>query len=167
MVINIIDCQKKIEIEKSIEDLIRKAIETTLKLEEVNINAEVCVIIVDNKEIRDINLKQRGIDKSTDCLSFPMLSYKNKKVFKEMYSSYTFKEHELYEGRVVLGDIALSAEMALQQSEEFCHSFEREVCYLVVHSLLHLLGYDHIIEEDKIRMRKREKEIMKKMKLYR
>ncbi|MPM83389.1 Endoribonuclease YbeY [bioreactor metagenome] len=125
------------------------------------------MIFVDNEEIREINKDMRNIDKVTDVLSFPMLEYENHKVFKDLYIGYKFEITDLNEGNLVLGDMALSLERALEQSEEYGHSYLREVCYLVVHSILHLLGYDHMEEQDKIVMRKREEEILNRFNINR
>lgn len=125
------------------------------------------MLFVDNEEIREINSDTRNIDRETDVLSFPMLDYDDKKVFKEIYKEYKFSQSDFDGDELVLGDIVLSLEKALEQSIEFNHSFEREASYLVVHSVLHLLGYDHMEEEDKIIMRKREEEILNKLNITR
>ena len=125
------------------------------------------MLFVDNEEIREINNDTRGIDRATDVLSFPMLDYEDKKVFKEMYKDKEFNETFMDGEELVLGDIVLSLERALEQSEEYNHSFTREACYLVVHSVLHLLGYDHMEDEDKKVMRKREEEILGKLDITR
>lgn len=142
-------------------------IDYALKEEKVLIPYEVSLTFVDNESIREINEEMRGIDAATDVLSFPMLNYEGKRVFKECYLNYKFSPIDLDEGNLVLGDIVLSLERAKEQSEEFNHSFEREVCYLITHSILHLLGYDHMEEEDKTIMRKREEEILSRFQINR
>lgn len=159
--------QDKVEITKELEKSVEEITLYTLKEEEVTIPCEISVIFVDNEEIREINKDMRNIDKVTDVLSFPMLEYENHKVFKDLYIGYKFEITDLNEGNLVLGDMALSLERALQQSEEYGHSYLREVCYLVVHSILHLLGYDHMEEQDKIVMRKREEEILNRFNINR
>ncbi len=159
--------QDKIEMTEDLENKIEDIIEYTLKEEGVNIPFEISIIFIDNKEIRKINKEQRDIDKATDVLSFPMLDYEDGKIFKEMYLDYEFDFCDLNEGNLVLGDMALSLEKAAEQAEEYGHSFIREVMYLVVHSILHLLGYDHMEEEDKVLMRKREEEILNKFNINR
>ena len=89
-----------------------------------------------------------------------MLEYSENKVFKEQYKDHEFLPSDLDGEELVLGDIVLSLEKALEQSKEYNHSFEREASYLVVHSVLHLLGYDHMKDDEKIIMRKREEEIL-------
>ncbi|WMJ82306.1 rRNA maturation RNase YbeY [Clostridium sp. MB40-C1] len=161
------DRQEKIkvtdEVIKTIEDIINYA----LKEEEVDVPTEISVIFIDNKKIKMINKEQRNIDKVTDVLSFPMLDYPEGKVYKEVYKEYTFMEEDMDNGELVLGDIVLSLERAEEQSKEYGHSFVREVCYLTIHSVLHLLGYDHMIDEDKVKMRKREEMILEKFNIRR
>lgn len=161
------DRQDKIKVTEELINSIEKIINYALKEEEVNIETEVSVIFIDNETIKTINNEQRNIDKITDVLSFPMLDYPENKVYKEVYSGHNFKEMDMDDGCVILGDIVLSLERAEEQSIEYGHSFVREVCYLTIHSVLHLLGYDHMVEEDKIRMRKREEEILESFNIVR
>lgn len=159
--------QEKLEVtEEFIEDL-KNVIEFALKEEEVKVDTEVSLVFVDNEEIRTINNETRNIDRETDVLSFPMLDYEDKKVFKEQYADYEFGAADCDGDELVLGDIVLSLEKTKEQSIEYNHSFEREASYLVVHSVLHLLGYDHMEEEDKKIMRKREEEILSKLNILR
>lgn len=152
--------QNKIEVNEELINIINEVCEKALKAEEVNVPYQISLLFVDNEEIRDINRETRGIDKATDVLSFPMLDYPKDKVFKEVYKETKFNEIYLDGEELVLGDMVLSLERAKEQSIEYNHSFNREVCYLVVHSILHLLGYDHMEDEEKKRMRKREEEIL-------
>ncbi|CAG7840087.1 heat-shock protein [Clostridium novyi B str. ATCC 27606] len=159
--------QDKINIDEKILETVKEIINYTLKEEEVKVNTEVSVIFIDNNTIKEINKETRDIDKVTDVLSFPMLDYPQGKVYKDTYKDYEFDASYLDEGELVLGDIVLSLEKAEEQSTEFGHSFLREVCYLTVHSVLHLLGYDHMEEDDKVRMRKREEEILERFSITR
>ena len=152
--------QNKIEINEEQIEKLKKVIDFALKEEEVKVPYEISVLFVDNEEIKQINKENRNINRETDVLSFPMLDYENKMVFKEYYKDFVFDKTFLDEDKLVLGDIVLSLEKALEQSKEYNHSFEREVSYLVVHSVLHLLGYDHMVDEDKVIMRRREEEIL-------
>jgi probable rRNA maturation factor len=165
--IEIDNIQSFIDIDEKLNLTVEKVIEFALEKEKVNLNTEISLVYVDNKEIKNINYETRNIDKETDVLSFPMINYPTGKVFKEIYDEHSFYPEDYNEGRLVLGDIVLSLEKAFSQSQEFSHSFEREVCYLCIHSLLHLLGYDHIIEDDKIVMRKREEEILNEFNIIR
>ena len=155
--------QEKIKIDEEFQNKLEEVINFALKEEEVTVPAEISMLFVDNEEIREINNDTRGIDRATDVLSFPMLDYEDKKVFKEMYKDKEFNETFMDGEELVLGDIVLSLERALEQSEEYNHSFTREACYLV----LHLLGYDHMEDEDKKVMRKREEEILGKLDITR
>ena len=127
----------------------------------------VSITLTVPEKIQEINKKYRNIDRATDVLSFPMLDYPNKKCFKDFYIDYNFDETFLDGDELVLGDIVLSLERALEQSEEYNHSYKREVSYLVVHSILHLLGYDHMEENDRIKMRAREEYFLSKLGLER
>lgn len=159
--------QEKINISEVTIKQLENTILFALKEEEVNVPCEVSLLFVDNEEIKEINNETRGIDRATDVLSFPMLDYPEGKVFKEVYKNRKFDETFLDGEDLVIGDIVLSLEKALEQSKEFNHSFEREACYLVVHSVLHLLGYDHMEDEEKKVMREREEEILNKLKITR
>lgn len=159
--------QNKIEISEELENNIKKMIDFTLREEKLIIDYEVSVIFVDNNQIKKLNNQFRGIDRVTDVLSFPMLEYEKGKVYKQLYTDHVFSDYDLDDGKLVLGDIALSLEKAMEQSKEFGHSFQREVCYLLIHSVLHLLGYDHIDEEDKVVMRKNEEYILNKFNINR
>ena len=152
--------QEKIEVTEELVKELEHTIEFALKEEEVNIPFEISLLFVDNDEIREINNETRNIDKETDVLSFPMLDYPKDKVFKDVYKNYEFDETYMDGEELVLGDIVLSLEKALEQSNEYNHSFKREASYLVVHSVLHLLGYDHMEEDEKKVMRKREEDIL-------
>ncbi len=154
------DIQNKINISNEEIKGLKETILFTLNEEKVEIPFQISLLFVDNEKIKEINKENRGIDRETDVLSFPMLDYDTKKVFKECYINYKFKEFQKDGEEVVLGDIVLSLEKSLEQSVEYNHSFLRETSYLVVHSVLHLLGYDHIEEDDKIKMRNREEEIL-------
>ncbi len=159
--------QDKLEVKEDFIKGLEEVIEFALKEEEVDIECEVSLVFVDNNEIKDINNDTRKINKETDVLSFPMLEYEDKKVFKEVYKNYKFSPSDFDGDELVLGDIVLSLEKALEQSKEFNHSYEREASYLVVHSVLHLLGYDHMNDEEKQVMRKREEEILTKLNINR
>lgn len=152
--------QDKIEVNDELINIINEVCEQSLKAEEMNVPYQISLLFVDNEEIREINRDTRGMDKATDVLSFPMLEYPKDKVFKDVYKDTKFNEIYLDGDELVLGDMVLSLERAKEQSIEYNHSFNREVCYLVVHSILHLLGYDHMEDEEKKRMREREEEIL-------
>jgi probable rRNA maturation factor len=149
------------------EEILKEIIDYTLKEEGVDRAYEISIILIDNNMIKELNLEYRNIDKETDVLSFPMLEYSPKKVYKDLYINFDFTDDYFDEGNLILGDIALSLEKANEQSEEYGHSFIREICYLTIHSLLHLLGYDHMDEDERFIMRKREEEILEKFNITR
>ena len=121
----------------------------------------VHLVLTDDEDIHQINAEYRGIDRATDVLSFPMFDLAP----GEHPDEY---DADPDTGLVPLGDMCISVERARAQAEEYGHSFEREICYLSVHSVLHLLGYDHLDEgEMKRQMRAREEEIMSRLKLER
>ncbi|SFC62928.1 rRNA maturation RNase YbeY [Clostridium uliginosum] len=152
--------QEKIELSDKFVEYLKNVINFSLKEEGVNVPCEVSLLFVDNDEIKEINNETRNIDRETDVLSFPMLEYPNKKIFKEIYMENDFSPSDFDGDELVIGDIVLSLEKALEQSKEFNHSYEREAAYLVMHSVLHLLGYDHMEEEEKNIMRRREEELL-------
>ena len=132
------------------EKLIKKVIETVLKEEGVIQDLEIYVTLTNNEKIHQTNKETRNVDRPTDVLSFPMFERDEVPMLKE----------ENKEEPDILGDIIVSIEKVKEQAEEYGHSFERELAYLVTHGMLHLLGYDHMIEEEKVQMRKREEEIL-------
>ena len=158
--------QNKIEVTDEFINKITEVCDFALKEEGVDIEYQISLLFVDNEEIQEINNETRNIDRETDVLSFPMLDFEEGKVYKDMYINYDFDETFKDGEELILGDMVLSLEKALEQSEEYGHSYEREVSYLVVHSILHLLGYDHMNSDEKEEMRLREKEIMKKLQIF-
>lgn len=140
--------QEIAEFGEGTERFLNEVIEKTLDAQGVPYPREVSVSIVGPVEIKELNRDFRGIDSVTDVLSFPM-------------------EEVLPDGTFVLGDIIINMERVLAQAGEYGHSPERELSYLTVHSLLHLLGYDHEEPEERLEMRRREKEMMNLLQIYR
>lgn len=129
-------------------------VKTALAAEQVELSCEVNILATNNEGIHGINLDMRRVDKHTDVLSFPMFDL----VPGEPLDA---AQADPATGLIPLGDMVISLEQAAIQAGEYGHSLAREVAYLTVHSVLHLLGYDHLDEgEEKRRMRAREKEIM-------
>ena len=148
----ITNVQEKMTVTPALRGLIRRAIGQALKYEEFGYAAELSVTLTDNDGIHEMNNEYRGIDRATDVLSFPL---------------YEAGEIPCEDG-VCLGDIVISLERAEEQSREYGHSFEREVAFLCVHSVLHLIGYDHELGETQEKeMFARQEEILMKMKLTR
>lgn len=131
------------------ENVLKKAVNTALAAEKIGFDCEVSVVITNNEGICEINRDYRNIDSPTDVLSFPQYEFVSPGIFAQ--------EPEI---PAMLGDIVISKERLIAQAEEIGHSFEDELAYLTVHSVLHLLGYDHMEEADKKVMRSREKEIV-------
>ena len=135
--------------------IIRKCIQTTLDAEGISVPCEINVLVTNDRGIRAINNASRNIDKATDVLSFPMFQLEAGNPPQD-WKSYLDAETDL----CPLGDMCISLERATAQAKEFGHSVRREVGYLTIHSMLHLLGYDHLDEgEQKKQMRAREETI--------
>ena len=145
-----------IKVSDSIISKIEEIFEDITENEGVEYEGTVDVTFTDDSEIREINKTTRNIDKATDVLSFPLLGYPEGKVFSENYDDDSLTDDLFYDDKLMLGDVVISLETAKKQSEEFGHSFEREVIFLFTHSLLHLLGYDHMNESDAERMNEKE-----------
>ena len=139
----------------SVTSIIRKCVEATLRAEGVNVPCEINVLVTNDRGIHAINLVSRQIDKPTDVLSFPMF---NLEPGKPPLESAEYIDPET--GLCPLGDMAISLERAIAQAKDFGHSTRREVGYLTIHSMLHLLGYDHMDDgPQKAQMRAREERI--------
>lgn len=140
---------------QEIEGLLRRAVETALEMEGVDMPCQVDITLTDDAGIQALNKEFRDLDKPTDVLSFPLQELEAGAFCPDA------GELDLDSGRLPLGDVVLSVERAMAQAEEYGHSPARELGYLTVHSVLHLLGYDHVDEgEEKRRMRAREEAIM-------
>ena len=145
--------QDKFPVTYKLKMLIRRAVDATLSFEGYENDCEVSVTFTDNAGIHLLNEQYRGVDRPTDVLSFPLTDFAGQN-----------DEPAIDTPLVSLGDIVISLEKAAEQAEEFGHSFERETAFLTVHSMLHLLGYDHETgEEDELDMRARQTAIMEAM----
>ena len=144
-----------LEEKKEYEDIIKRVVEQCFKEEKLeNSKLYISITLTTPEHIHEINKQYRNVDKETDVLSFPMFE---KNEIDEKIENQDF-EHE-----DVLGDIVISIEKVKGQAEEYGHSFEREFSYMIVHGFYHLMGYDHIKEEDKIVMRPKEENILNKL----
>ena len=144
---------RDVEQNEIFDELINRVIEKCFEVEKLeNTKLYVSVILVCNNTIQEINKKYRDIDKATDVLSFPM-----------------FEKDEIFgvDGEEAIGDIVISIEKVKEQAIEYNHSFERELAYMLVHGFYHLMGEDHIEEEDKIEMRRKEERVLKNLKITR
>lgn len=137
-----------------------------LETESFPYEAEINLIVTDNEEIKKVNEEFRDIHAPTDVLSFPMIPYNfpgDYSAVEEDYSSYVDPDTE----NVVLGDIMISAQKVLAQAEEYGHSVKREFAFLVAHSMLHLLGYDHMEEEEAKVMEQKQEHILEELNIRR
>jgi probable rRNA maturation factor len=149
-----------------IEELIDKVIRTALRMENCPYEVEISILITDKEGIRTYNREYRGIDKDTDVLSFPGVDYETPGDFSLAASdinSYFNPET----GELMLGDIILCRDRIFSQAEEYGHSIMREFAFLIVHSVLHLLGYDHMEEDEETLMRSHQDKIMEELQILR
>lgn len=145
----LIDNRTNFELTDEIKKTLEKVCLKSLQYEEFNEDCEISLSIVTNDEIHDINKQFRNIDSPTDVLSFPQLTFEEG------------EEADVNEnGEIVLGDIIISIDRAKEQAEEYGHSLKRELAFLSVHSMLHLMGYDHMVPEEEEDMFRRQKEIL-------
>ncbi len=140
------DRQKQLNITRDNEEAVERAVEAVLREEGLDGDFEISVSFVTNQEIRELNKEYRNVDSETDVLSFPM--------------------NEEFDGLIILGDIVLSTQKIIEQAHDLDNSLEREMSYLTVHSMLHLIGYDHMENDEKFIMRAKEKKIMKNLKIF-
>ncbi|MDF2541124.1 MAG: hypothetical protein K0S47_842 [Herbinix sp.] len=147
------------------EDLIHRVINASMDLEECPYESEVSVLLTGDEEIHEINREHRGIDSPTDVLSFPMIEYSIPGDFS------TFEEREdcfhPETGELLLGDIVISVHRAKMQAEEYGHTLEREIGFLVAHSMYHLFGYDHMEEEERIQMEEKQNRVLDILQIHR
>lgn len=152
-------------IERSLEDtrfdeVIELAVKAALAEEDMEENCEISVTLCSNEEIAVLNKEYMGRDGATDVLSFPQLAFDEDRCI--------FEDSMTYNGdNLLLGDIVISLERAFEQAKEYGHSERREVGFLTVHSMLHLLGYDHMEDEEREEMQAKEKKILTAMNLPR
>lgn len=150
---------KDIEENKEYEKIIKKVVEQCFKEEGLlDSKLYISITLTNPENIRKINNEFRNIDRETDVLSFPMFE---KQELEEMIKNKDFKHED------VLGDIVISIKRVEEQAEEYGHSFEREFSYMLVHGFYHLMGYDHIKEEDKQVMRPKEENVLNKLNIKR
>lgn len=152
----IINQQNKINYGKELQQVIINVCNTVAKLNRLPRNSEVSIMIVDNSYIQELNFIYRQQNRPTDVLSFAMNELSDEE-----------PEYDTSQEINILGDIVISLEQAALQSEEYGHSLERELGYLVVHGMLHLMGYDHELDEEAQVMRTLEEKIMQSVKLER
>lgn len=141
------------------EEIIRTVISTALDYERCPYEVQVYVLLTDDVEIHQVNLEQRNIDRPTDVLSFPMAEY----IYPADFSDIEEREPDAFHpvtGELLLGDILISMDKVKEQAREYGHSEKRELAFLVAHSMLHLMGYDHMEEQERLLMEKKQEEIL-------
>jgi len=153
MIVTLENNQEKVSIPEALEADLTKAMNVVAELEALSPQTEVDITLVDDAAIHELNRTYRGIDRPTDVLSFALDEGED--------------EPEVDDDEIehLLGDVIISAPTAVRQGEEYGHGLEREMTYLAVHGMLHLLGYDHMEEKDKLIMRKREEEVLRRLDL--
>ena len=161
MKILIENLQDKIEVLEGLKDNIKKVVCMCLEAESVKLDSQVSIYFVDNANIQRINKETRDIDKATDVLTFPIAEF-NKGKLNE-----TTGDVDMDSGALVLGDIVVSLEKALSQSKEYGHSFEREVLFLITHGIYHILGYDHMTDDDEREMINKQELVLSKLNIVR
>lgn len=147
------------------KELAEKVINAALDYVDCPYEVEVNLLLTMNDEIREMNQNFRSIDRPTDVLSFPMIDY-------EEAGNFDFLEDVMdafhpESGELMLGDIVISKEKVISQAEEYGHSIEREYAFLIAHSMLHLFGYDHMEDDERIIMEQKQREILEVLEIVR
>lgn len=149
-----------------LEEIAQEVIACALDYMDCPYEAQVNLLITSNEEIHQMNLLHRQIDRPTDVLSFPMVTY-------EVPGDFSILEEDGMDcfepdtGELLLGDIVISADKVLEQAEEYGHSIKREYAFLITHSMLHLMGYDHMTEEEAQEMERLQEEILTQLGIFR
>lgn len=147
------------------ESLAKKVIETVIDYVQCPYETEVNLLLTMNEEIQEMNYDFREIDRATDVLSFPMVDYNKPGEFVHLEDAMEYFNPET--GELMLGDIVISKEKVISQAEEYGHSIEREYAFLIAHSMLHLFGYDHMEEDERLEMEEKQKEILEILQILR
>ena len=155
------ECDEGYEYGESYKELIEKVVVAALDYEKCPYEAEVNVVLTGNEEIHQVNKEFRNIDRPTDVLSFPMIDYEVPAQFDDLEDYMEYFNPET--GELILGDIMISLEKVKSQAEEYNHSMEREVAFLTAHSVLHLCGYDHMEDEERLVMEDKQSAILEEL----
>lgn len=161
MTILIEDQQDKVAVNDNVNAILHRVVEMSFRLEGFQIPSEISFLLVDNDRIRELNKEYRKIDAPTDVLSFPMAEMLNGELLEEE------GDYDLDEEQLMLGDIVISLQKAVEQAEEYGHSFDRELAFLAAHGVYHLLGYDHMQEDDEKRMIEKQESVLSQLGLFR
>ena len=147
------------------ESLAQEVIEAAIDYVDCPYESEVNLLLTMNDEIHEMNQNFRAIDRATDVLSFPMVDYEEAGNFDFLEDAMECFNPET--GELMLGDIVISKEKVISQAEEYGHSIEREYAFLIAHSMLHLFGYDHIEDDERVVMEEKQKEILEQLQILR
>lgn len=161
-----LEYETEIKLQLDYKTIITKVVEKALDLENCPYEIELNVILTDNKEMKEINREYRDIDTPTDVLSFPMISYESPGDFSVLDEA----DHDSFNpetGELLLGDIIISVEKVMEQAIEYGHSEERELAFLAAHSMMHLFGYDHMEEEERMVMEDKQRKVLEELNIYR
>lgn len=155
------ECETDISLELDCEALAREVAQSVLELENCPYDSQVNLVLTDNSGIHEVNRQFRGIDAPTDVLSFPMIPFETPADYQILDQNESFFDLDTEE--LLLGDIMISAERVISQAEDYGHSIKREFCFLVAHSMLHLLGYDHMVPEEAAIMEQKQEAALEKL----
>ncbi len=162
----LVEAEVQVDFDFNYEALAKRVVEFAIEHEEFPYECEVNLTLTDNEGIREINREYREIDKPTDVLSFPLLNYEKAGDFSALEEDYD-DNFNPDTGEIMLGDIIISVEKVKEQAINYGHSMEREFAFLILHSMLHLFGYDHMTEEEAAIMEGKQKTILEKMQILR
>ena len=162
----IIEDESELTINIDYEKIADRVINEALDYEKCPYEVELNLLLNSNENIRKINNEYRNIDSPTDVLSFPMIEYEKPSDFSKLEDS-TLDNFNPETGELILGDIIISVPKIVEQAEKYGHSTEREFAFLVVHSMLHLFGYDHMEANDAKIMEAKQEEILNKLEIFR
>ncbi|MCR1918672.1 rRNA maturation RNase YbeY [Frisingicoccus caecimuris] len=162
-----IEYETELSLGFDVEPVITKVIDKALEIHQCPYAAEVNVILTDNASIAVINEEYRNLARPTDVLSFPMISYETPGDFSVVETMSAEDCFDPDSGELILGDIIISVEKVIEQAETYGHSKERELGFLTAHSMLHLFGYDHMEEKERIDMEEKQETILASLGLYR
>ena len=162
----LIEAEVEVKFEFDYEELAGRVVEFALEHEEFPYECEVNLTLTDDDGIHEINREYRQIDNPTDVLSFPMLSYETAGDFSKLEEDYD-DNFNPDTGEIMLGDIIISVDKVFEQAQNYGHSVEREFAFLILHSMLHLFGYDHMTPEEAAVMEEKQKVILEKMQILR
>lgn len=151
----------ELKLELDYEEIAETVVEGVLDYENCPYEAEVNLLLTMNKEIQEMNAEFRQIDRATDVLSFPMIDFEKTGEFDFLEEDDSYFNCDT--GELMLGDIVISKEKVVAQAKEYGHTIKREYAFLIAHSMLHLLGYDHMEEQERLEMEKKQKEILEQL----